>query len=411
MLTKGQMIVNFFLLGNLLIPSTLFFLRYASSYTLGLGFVAITALTLILTSKKSVLVHRKFLLGLCAHLFFVIIHILISINAPSLWFDKFAYSIFLLIVVSLGAAGTAKLAVQMGAQDFHIIVKRCALLLLLIGFLGIIFGGTIGQFADWRLPLPPFSEPSHFVIAVAPFSLYLLASHERRLNYLLLASLFTILIVKKSAVMLVLIALIALVRAPFWAGIIFFTTVIFSNLLKFLPEYYQDRIAFWDGQNLTALVYLQGWQVIGNSVLGENILGYGFQQLGRVNFDLAASQLIHSLLGRESNVLDGGFVAAKIFGEFGLFAIPFVVVLLFVTIRSYFEVRNHLKKKKVLPPTILFARCVLLGYAIEFWFRGIGYFSIGGSSLLFSIAIIALNSVTRQLHAKPNSDQAIENAR
>lgn len=393
-------VVNFFFLGNLLIPSSLFFFRFSSSYSLGLGAVSITGLALMFMIKKNVSIPSLFLLGLLTFLLFVTSHTLIVSSAPSLWIDRFSYSVLLSLIFALGAAGIAMLAVRMDASYFHIVVMRCAWLLLLIGFLGALFGKGIGHIMEWRSPLPPFSEPSHFIIAAAPFSLYLFASRERRLSFLHIFLLFVVLLFTRNVTCLTLLALIALIRAPFLTGAAFSLVVVFSNWLLLLPEYYLTRLAFWEGENLTALVYLQGWQIIIDGVVGGNTLGYGFQQLGRVSFGLDASQLIQSLLGRGSNILDGGFVAAKLFGEFGLFAFPIVFFLLLTMIKSYFAIRAHLNKKSVLPPIVLFARCVLLGYAIELFFRGIGYFSIGGSLVLFALAIVSLHRITASLEPR-----------
>lgn len=401
MLSTRHSAVNFFFFGNLLIPSAFFLLRISSSYALGLGIVSMMVLALIVAVNKNVSVPHIFLLGLLSYLIFVTSHIIIVSNASTLWVDRFSYSVVWSLVISLGAACTAKIAVHKDAKDFHTLIMRCAQLLLVIGFLGVLLGKTIGQSIDWRVPLPPFSEPSHFVIAATPFLLYLLASREWHLFYSFLVLAICILIFTKSSALVVSLFLLAVIRFPFLSGVFLLTAVTITNWQMFLPEYYRDRFAFWGGENLTALVYLQGWQIILDSVLGENIAGYGFQQLGRVSFDLDASQMIRSLLGRDSNILDGGFVAAKIFGEFGRFAIPIVIILISLMIKSYFSIRAHLGEKKVLPPTVLFARCVLLGYAVEFFVRGIGYFSIGGAFMLFSLVVLALHRVVTP--SKPRS--------
>lgn len=395
-------IVSFFFFGHLLVPSTFFLLRISSSYSLGLGIVSIAVIALIVVSKKNVSVPNVFLFSILAYLIFITSHMAAAINSPTLWVDKFSYSVVLSILISLSAACAAKIAVYKDPNDFHIIIKRCSRLLLVIGFFGVLFGKAIGQFIDWRVPLPPFSEPSHFVIAAAPFALYLLASREWRLFYSFLILAISILIFTKSAVLVILLFILAFMRFPFVSGIFFLTSVAIVNLQIFLPEYYQARLIFWNGENLTALVYLQGWQIIIDSVVGENIAGYGFQQLGGVSFELEASQMIRSLLGRDSNTLGGGFVAAKIFGEFGRFAIPIVTILIFLMIKSYFSIRSHLRVKKVLLPTVLFAHCVSLGFVVEFFFRGIGYFSIGSAFMIFSLVVLSLNHTVTPL--KPRSD-------
>lgn len=348
----------------------------------------------------SVSVPNKTVLGLSAYLIFVTIHFMLVHNSRAFLLDRIAYSVVLSVVILIGAACTATISFRMEEIRFHIMIKRCTWLLLLIGLFGVIFAKNVGQIVGWRMPFPPFSEPSHFVIAAAPFALYILASREMRLFYSLLFLFLAVLIYTKSAVLLALLFLLLVMRFPFLFGGVFIVFVAVANWQALLPEYYISRVAFWNGQNLSALVYLQGWQIVYDSIMGENVLGYGFQHLGSVRFDLDASERIRSLVGRDMNILDGGFVVAKIFGEFGLFALPIVSILVFSIILSYFKILAHMNNKKALPPAVLFARCAIFGYCIELLFRGIGYFSIGGTFFLFSIAILAMHSFNMTLELR-----------
>lgn len=231
----------------------------------------------------------------------------------------------------------------------------------------------------------PFDETSHFALALGPIFLYRCASSRRRLSrdlWLLLGLAFAVGLQSATFIPVVLIAaficrrllIIALIGAALLA-------VGLSVELK----YFTSRADISSGnKNLSAVVYLEGWEMLGESLEQTDGWGVGFQQLGVHGTDVAAAETVADLTGGgELNTEDGSFVMSKLGSEFGVAGLMVVLafgVLAFRAARSLRAGRG--------PPALSFAHCVVAAYSVDMFVRGTGYFS--ESALLFFGALLVL---------------------
>jgi hypothetical protein len=142
-----------------------------------------------------------------------------------------------------------------------------------------------------------------------------------------------------------------------------------------------------DTENLSALVYSQGWQLLSDSLYRSNFLGLGFQQLGVVEVLTDSTIVIQGIIGEVElpNQFDGGFTFAKYFSEFGIFGIlPFYYYITYL-FNSFFQLRKFSQNKLLLNPSEIFCNIVIFTSLLEIFLRGIGYFSI--SFVLLAMAL------------------------
>lgn len=140
---------------------------------------------------------------------------------------------------------------------------------------------------------------------------------------------------------------------------------------------------------MSTLVYLSGWErayLNFNDTFG---LGVGFQQFGIVG---SPGEMMESLgaLGAENlNLLDGGAVAPKFIGEFGLLGVAMLLVYLVYFAKSARWLRKVSMGEVALQarPRVFFLSCFVM-YCIDLFVRGTGYFSSSG--FLFVASLIWL---------------------
>lgn len=142
-------------------------------------------------------------------------------------------------------------------------------------------------------------------------------------------------------------------------------------------DYYTDRLDFdWANSiNLSSLVYVQGWQMLQEALEKTYGWGVGFQQLGVVYTNVPASLRINAIAGRDANLQDGGFILAKLGGEFGLLGIGLLAVYLYFAAQSFLKLRSAASGRSKLPDGELFARSCVIGYGVETFVRGSSYFT------------------------------------
>jgi hypothetical protein len=154
-------------------------------------------------------------------------------------------------------------------------------------------------------------------------------------------------------------------------------------------SYYLSRVDLLsDNPNLSVLTYLQGWQLMGESLSRSMGWGLGFQQLGLHGSDVPASQLIFAQTGEADNLLDGAFNAAKVISEFGVFGILMCLWFLRLWWRSMRGLRR-IAGGAACASAELFAKAVVAGYFVELLVRGAGYFTGSGMLLVGAFWIMS----------------------
>jgi hypothetical protein len=267
------------------------------------------------------------------------------------------------------------------------IVTRCFALMVLVALLAAL-GVTVplpdGQ-ANYAKPLFPFTEPSHFALLFTPLLLYMcvVASGLRRLGLLLLGALVALILQNLTLIVgLVVVTSVCLSRRMLPLLLIAGLAILQMDL-----SYYADRLDFsGDVQNLSNLVYVQGWQLMDESLSQSNGWGLGFQQLGVQGSNTPASQIINTLLGGDyANILDGGFTMSKVISEFGIFGLGLIGIYLVAAWSAWRSLRLALQRPGALHGLDVFACSVIVGYIVELLVRGTGYFT--GTTILLCAAL------------------------
>jgi hypothetical protein len=168
--------------------------------------------------------------------------------------------------------------------------------------------------------------------------------------------------------------------------------VIVLSLLVNSNEYFSSRLSFADSENLTTLVFFQGWHLAFLNMMKTSGFGLGFQMLGMPGTYLPEiSETIKTLTGNMFNLKDGGFLAAKVIAEFGvlgviasLFYFVFITKFIFQTNKFKNIHPKNIDMKYTSMNKLHLLNGLIFGFLVEYYFRGYGYFS-PGLYLVFAI--------------------------
>jgi hypothetical protein len=174
--------------------------------------------------------------------------------------------------------------------------------------------------------------------------------------------------------------------------------IIFTNDTGY--SYFLDRIWFDEANtNLTALVYIQGWEELINSLNETNGIGVGLTSMENT-VPGYYGELIYSIAGEYKNRAEGSFLASKLITEFGIVGvfILFAYCALLLKSLGFFSRLNkcrHYKDRSMsvvnVPASLIYAHSVIVVFAIEAFARGVGYFTPGVFLLLMSIFLLLSN--------------------
>ena len=227
----------------------------------------------------------------------------------------------------------------------------------------------------------PFAEPSHFALAFIP--IYMYASIRSPVAHRIYWIIFGILL----ALTLQSVALVigCIFTAASCKKLSLFALAAMGVVLVGVPlnlEYFSSRLDFSGSVlNLSNLVFVQGWQMIGEALIHSQGWGVGFQQMGVRGTDVPAAALIHLISdGEDFNLTDGGFVFSKIASEFGILGILLSIGFIACAGTCIAKLR-----RKIETNSITFGRCVIVSYSVDMFFRGPGYFV--ESTFIFAAAI------------------------
>lgn len=227
-------------------------------------------------------------------------------------------------------------------------------------------------------PLGFFSEPSHvaYVTCIFLFLKSFLATRRMFALYMLGAIIFVISIeslVGIAALFCVAFALASRLKKIF-VILVFFMVVILVQFIDFEPL--KNLTFILDtGINLTAAVYLSGWERAFLNLMETNGLGLGVNQFGVYGDQGTFGDLIIRRAGYIVNSFDGSFIFAKLTGEFGLFALLVTAYLLHLWRKCYSNTRYM---------NNAFSLGIVSSFLILFFFRAPGY-ACGASALLVAI--------------------------
>ncbi len=299
---------------------------------------------------------------------------------------RFWQSCLLLIIYILGAWSFSNLTQGLSESHVDAATKVVFNVMLLVGLAGIF---KYSPFFDEINPKAVFfySEPSHFALSFLPFLLYMVVASESRMKFLLLFASLLMAIFLENLTLVVGITLISFFAVPLRRLILIFPFAAAMLLGAVDMGYYSARLDFSrENDNLSTLVYLQGWERSFLSFIDSFGFGVGFQQFGIVGSLGEISEKIEKLAGLQLNLLDGGSTAPKFIGEFGFLGLLLILLYLVYFARSVKWLYELSMSGTALSDSkqVFFHSCFVM-YCIDLFVRGTGYFSPSGFLFISSM--------------------------
>ena len=337
---------------------------------------------------------------------FLTMHVTISdYQIGGIDFSRFFISCGILLLLLTGTHFASLKLIRIPSANLTKAASALIALLVILGFAAAAGVPAVGR-GNYSKPVIIFSEPSHFALALLPLLLFRTAIAKRSTQILLIGIALAMAAVLQSLTMI--------------AGILIVSSVLLRKrllLLLLIPvaaaastldlSYYAERLQFSsDTDNLSTLVFLQGWE---NALLNfqeTHGLGVGFQQFGVAGSTGEIAQKIFRLLnGATLSLLDGGTTASKLIGEFGVGGILVIIAYVAAAFRSILYVRRMQR----LPPSMrdvrrIFFCCLIASYTFELFIRGVGYFSPGGFLAVVSLISVARMGKTKQIEPGTRSE-------
>ena len=379
----------------LVMPSLLLGAGLATSLASGTIFTALFAIGVavaqagILTNvTRSLTVAPILLLLISAH--FAIASMIVDVD-----YARGLSSIVAFGILVVGAGAVADVFENSNPLRLYDRMRWFFFAMLALGLWGVI--GVMQPQVGSSKPVFPFKEPSHFALMFVPILLFVCATASRyeRLCFLAFGFALGLLLENFTLIIGCLLASIITCRPSH----LFLLGGVSVPLLLLLDlSYYRVRVTISeDAENLSALVYLQGWQLIAESWSTTTGLGRGFQQLGLHNAELPATTAIDAIEGGEGvsrNLLDGGLTISKLIGEFGLLGVAIVFLFFGIAIRGAILIRRvSLGQRTFYEPKKVLAASIIVSYILDLFVRGTGYFA---PTVLLLLSAIFLWSRRRQ---------------
>jgi len=387
----------------LIFPSFFYVVLDGTSTALGLVF-ALLIIFLVTVSRLrlgySGLLRMFFILFLVSLVFFVYSFFAFGLGGYSAD-SRVIYSIFLLVFIISSSCFFSAYLISVPDECFRKSICLAAIFSVLIGLGSFFFEQNFLGYERYAKSVFPFAEPSHYAITLGPilFASGFLVSIKFRALLIGFSLFFSF--ATPSLVMLLFSILMILFYFKWSVVHVSFVGISSSVLLLILFSseqgvYFLDRLSFSvDSKNLTALVYMQGWEDMFNALQDSNWFGIGFQNLGILSPG-RYGDVIYSLAGEYKNRNDGGFLVSKIIAEFGVLGVVVILGYLF-----YFAKSSLFLIKYVgggfgnCPALFIFANAIIVASLIEFFARGSGYFTPG--LFIAMTSIFALTSSRKDM--------------
>lgn len=329
--------------------------------------------------------------------FFVVLHLVVASQLGEVDFARALASLGVLLFVIISASLVADIVFSTSAAGLAKAMRAVAIAFVIIGILGVAGLQPPTQSVGEK-PIFPYTEPSFYAFTFAPVLFYLAVSSSLWLRLMWLALTLALALILSNLTLLVVALLAAVISLPVTVlGAGAFLALSYAGLVDL--TYFTDRIDFsLSTTNLSTLVYIQGWQLLDESITNTWGWGLGFQQLGFTYTNVSASIRLNQLLGFDLNLADGGFVLAKIGSEFGVFGLIIGGTLLYYSIRSFIYLRILTYKRVVGDARLVFAHATMAAAAVELLIRGANYFT---GSLVMVLAAFFFFARTARTAAGP----------
>ena len=381
--------ISIFLISLLIIiivPNT-FYMYYENSTSTGVGLVfSIAIIFFLFLFKDKVIYLDKSLIPILFSLIFVFLTSIYSMILFDVFeYKRFFFSYFLICICVLAAFCFVIISSKITDRQLFNYVSIIFYLILFDGIYLFISNTFFIQSSKSTLLFP---EMSHFSIIFAPLLLFKVLTFKNTIHvYLSILISLTLALSLLNLTLLIstfLIMMIYSIKKTFLFFLIPLVIVaLFFDIGDF--QYFIDRIPTSDTQNLSALVFLSGWERAFLSLIDSSFFGIGFNQLGFVGKTGFFQSEIISLGSPKLNITDGGSLAPKIISELGIVGLAFILIYLFHLVKAVYMVK---KKKLIYNYLDTFYISIFIMSFVSIFIRSSGYFSPIVFLLLSSIIYI-----------------------
>ncbi|WP_263358968.1 hypothetical protein [Acidicapsa ligni] len=257
-----------------------------------------------------------------------------------------------------------------------------------------------------------FSEPSHAAFSLFPCIVILLASGDKKMRRRGVVSLFGLFLISRSSTLIALVLIFLLYRLAIQGKVrqaVIFTLAIglligagaaidFKRFV--LPTV--DRVAGIANpgatENISSLVYLQGWEDAWFNLQRTHGLGLGINMMGCGVAPNVPARYALGLADLDGlNAEDGSFLFSKIVSETGVVGILFFVIIIWRWVQL--EKRLRLLPMDEVRFAVTTQTALIFCFVASSFIRGAGYFS--GCLLLWIVTVGAASSWQSSLTNQP----------
>jgi hypothetical protein len=317
----------------------------------------------------------------------ILVHFVISMLLVRVDVERFGASLLALVVMIVGAIAVSPALFTRVSQAT---VQRLFYAFLLVAIFAIL-GIQPDLVNATSKPTFPFSEPSMFALSLGPVLLFVAVTARRIRRMLYIGAVVAVGLLLQNMTMIVGAMIVLVVCLPIRLLLMSIMLIVIGlvSIDSSNFSYYTDRLNFSSGSdNLTALVYQQGWQMMGEAWTASYGWGTGFQQLGVNGTSVDAGKTIVALIGQNSNLLDGSFVLCKLVSEFGIFGLLAVLAYLSFALQSFRRLREYALSGRPGEDGVLLADAVVLMFLIEIFMRSAGYLTGTAAMLVAALAYL-----------------------
>ena len=282
-------------------------------------------------------------------------------------------------------------------------------LIFIILVISLVFDINFQNYSHFPANVFPYSEPSHFAIGSIAFIFMSMWLTRPLIQIMIILLSFLGGVLFPSLILLIcsclLLSVFLLRNSKIFSIFLLISVFLFiayswNSITNLDISYFAERIDFSDNnRNITALVYMQGWDRMIIALKSTSGLGVGLQNLDTVELGFYG-HILKDIVGFKKNTADGSFLAAKFIAEFGVLGIFFIVIYLKAAFNSFAQLIRYEKNRKknnldnnFNSPLFIFAHSVIIVFFIDMFIRSPGYFTTGTILFLTGFVLISMRNV------------------
>lgn len=310
------------------------------------------------------------------------------------------------------------------------IFKLLTLMGLLIGYASFVVDISFLNYGKYHKSIFPFAEPSHYALVFSSFFFVtgiVLRKKQRLLlvmSLLLLGALLpnmTLLVITLIMIAVYYILPLKKERIIAFALAALVGVGVLGSVDSSKLSYFYERLPFVEtpnssslsrGPNLTALVYMQGWEVLTEEFANTSGLGVGLLNMENTVPGYYAELIRQKTGGGYRNRAEGSFFASKLITEYGMVGVLVLLaysVLFLKSLIFFYRLERHIDSRHRTeegryPLSQIYAHSVIVIFVVEAFVRGVGYYSAGAFLLIVAILLIRrFHLVSRQKRRQPDT--------